>query len=59
MPIDDNWQLSQVKGRGDDRALHQAGARIDARNVSKTDRGYSWGLGRGCIVERVGRTLSK
>jgi len=56
MPIDDNWQLSPVRGRGDARALHRARERIDARNVAKPYRNYPWGLGRGCTVERVDRS---
>jgi len=56
MPIDDNRQLSQVRGRGDARALHRARERIDARNVSKPDRNYQRGLCRGYTVERVDRS---
>jgi len=58
-PIDNYWQPSQVRGRGEARRLHDAGRMSDARRLRDDQRKsdqedhhlLDLGLGRGTVVE--------
>jgi len=63
-PGTDDWQLGQVKGRGDARRLHYARRSNDERQRrdelqrAEQEHRLRWGLGQGRVVERVDAVLS-